>query len=760
VRVLELSLRNFRVFEEVDLELPARVIGIFGENGAGKSSLMESIAFGLYGVDAARTKKHQIRTQGLLVDCEVRVAFEHAGQPYEVRRTISGKGHAPDAQLFGGGLQLAAGTTEVDAEVRRLLHMDLHVFRSSVFAEQKQLDAFSDLTPGKRKETALRLLGIKPVDDARAAARGQARRTKESVQQLEGAVADLAALEAELKGAREASAEARALAKAAAQNLKAATATAKRLTKAFAEIDAARQRVEKLTVQLRAKTEERERLAERLAGLAERAEVLAAELAELPSLEEELEGLAGVEERLQAANRLAEETARLAKAQARLEALPAVDAASPLTALESAEAALASAQAASAEAQAERAHRVSLLEQAEERLARAAEADPTQACPTCGRPLGDDFAGYLRHCRSEVADAKKAAAAADKAARTTDAALAGARKAHRAAAEAGERARDAGARLAELKEQVAALRNDVQALAAPFDGRAPDIEELLAGADRSKAIAGRLAELRARRDHLEHVRQDHDAAAEALGALERELAGLAEEAEGLSFDEAEHASLRQALADAGSALADAREVEREVSDASKDAEARVAELTGELRQAKETAARVDELRSQARYVERVGMLLDGFRDHLVARIGPELSREAEALFRELTNHEYDDLRVDEETLTIQIADGNEYFPIDRFSGSETDLANLALRVAISTQLSRMSGADVGMMVLDEVLASLDEERKDLMVQTLGRLSARFHQLFVITHAERVKDQFPASILIRKSGRRRSVAELV
>jgi DNA repair exonuclease SbcCD ATPase subunit len=72
----------------------------------------------------------------------------------------------------------------------------------------------------------------------------------------------------------------------------------------------------------------------------------------------------------------------------------------------------------------------------------------------------------------------------------------------------------------------------------------------------------------------------------------------------------------------------------------------------------------------------------------------------------------------------------------------------------------MSGADVGIMVLDEVLGSLDEERKDLMVQTLGRLSARFHQLFVITHAERVKDQFPAAILVQKSGRRRSTAVLV
>ncbi|HEV3474623.1 MAG TPA: AAA family ATPase, partial [Actinomycetota bacterium] len=63
MRILELSLRNYRVFEELDLELPARVIGIFGPNGAGKSTLIESIAFALYG--RARTAKDQIRTDGV-----------------------------------------------------------------------------------------------------------------------------------------------------------------------------------------------------------------------------------------------------------------------------------------------------------------------------------------------------------------------------------------------------------------------------------------------------------------------------------------------------------------------------------------------------------------------------------------------------------------------------------------------------------------------------------------------------------------------
>jgi exonuclease SbcC len=274
------------------------------------------------------------------------------------------------------------------------------------------------------------------------------------------------------------------------------------------------------------------------------------------------------------------------------------------------------------------------------------------------------------------------------------------------------------------------------------------------------ALGKEIAELAAERKHLTQLETDLAAAGERLRAIDAELTALTDEAEAIAFDPRAHDEQRSALDEAERTLQEATTAEREASDDAKDADKLLAVVTAALAQARQTAARVDELRSEARYVERVAMLLDGFRDHLVARVGPELSREAEVLFRELTNHAYDDLRVDDESLSIQIADGDSYFDIGRFSGSEADLANLALRVAISTHLSRMSGADVGIMVLDEVLGSLDEERKDLMVQTLGRLSARFHQLFVITHADRVKDQFPAAILVQKTGRRRSTAVLV
>ncbi|MEX0816889.1 MAG: SMC family ATPase [Gaiellales bacterium] len=760
MRILELSLRNYRVFEEVELELPARVIGIFGENGSGKTSLLESIAFALYGVEATRTKKQYIRTHGILTDCEVRLVFEHAGHQHEVRRSIRGRGHMPEAELYAGGLLVASGTTDVDAEIRRLLHMDLHVFRSSVYAEQKQLDAFSSLRPAERREMALRLLGIKPVDEAVATARREARAAKDGAGQLAGAVGDLAALEADLKDAKDAAAEVKKLAKAAAEALKEAATEERAAVKSFADIDAARQRVEKLTVQLLAKTGEHGRLVEQRAAVTERAETLAESIAELPSLEEELAGLADVEGRLRAATQLADAASKLVEAETALAAVPEVDAAVVLAELELATRAHADAQLAAAGAEAERGHRASLFEEAHLRLARAEGADPSEPCPTCGRPLGADFAEYVRHVKADLAATKKEAAEAAKAAKSASTARTAAEKALRGAETAGEQARRAADRRTSLLERLEQHRSEVSRLAEPFGGETPDLDALRASAERATALGRRVAELGAQREHLEHTRRDLGTIEDRVTALEAELAALAEEAEALSFDEAEHARLGDELASARQVHQQARDTERSANDAANDAGKRVSELTGALGQARETAARVDELRSEARYVDRVAMLLDGFRDHLVARVGPELSREAESLFRELTDREYDDLRIDEETLSIQIADGDTYFPIGRFSGSETDLANLALRVAISTHLSRMSGSDVGMMVLDEVLGSLDEERKDLLVQTLGRLSSRFHQLFVITHAERVKDQFPASILVQKTGRRRSSAMLV
>jgi DNA repair protein SbcC/Rad50 len=760
MRILELSLRNYRVFEEVDLELPARVIGVFGENGAGKTTLMESIAFACFGVDAARTKKQEIRTQGVLTDCSVRVVFEHGGRQYEVRRTLRGRGSMPEAELFVGDLLLASGTSEVDAEIRRVLHMDLRVFRSSVFAEQKQLDALSSMRPGERKEMALRLLGIKPVDDARTNARRESRAARQSADQLTGAIPDIAELEAAVKEERDAADELEGEAAARTSAVEGAEEAHAAAKAAFEASDRARQEAEKLLVGIRSARSEHERETARYEQLCARVDALTAALEELPALERELAELAGAPERLRAAERLTETMTKTRQIEEEIARLAGIDVDGAIARAREASEGFRAAERQSAAAAAALEHERERLDLATERFERASEADPSEPCPTCGRPLGEDFAGYLKHCRSEVTAAKRAVSAATKAVSQVERSLAQASRQAHAAEVAGGAAREAAARRDELVRQLETLTSDAATLAEPFGGEVPDLDVLRRDLGRTSELAELVATRRADVPHLEAAQRDAAEATERVASLERMLADLVEQAEAIEYDDEDHRARAQALASAEASLVSARQHERAASQRLAEVRQRLARLDGELAQARETAARVDDLRSAARHVERVAMLLDGFRDHLVGRIGPELSREAEALFRELTDREYDDLRVDEETLSIEIADGDTYHPIERFSGSETDLANLALRVAISSHLSAVSRSDVGLMVLDEVLASLDEERKDLMVTTLGRLAVRFHQLFVITHAERVKDQFPAAIQVRKTGRRRSDAALL
>ena len=89
MRMTRLYLRNYRVYQqELDLQIPAGLVGIYGPNGSGKSALVESIRWTLFG--KSRTSNDQIRTSEINEDCITEVEFEHEGHLYLVRRTITG----------------------------------------------------------------------------------------------------------------------------------------------------------------------------------------------------------------------------------------------------------------------------------------------------------------------------------------------------------------------------------------------------------------------------------------------------------------------------------------------------------------------------------------------------------------------------------------------------------------------------------------------------------------------------------------------
>jgi len=140
-----------------------------GQNGSGKSSLVEAIAWALYGNESSivRTTKEGIRSSsaGQNDECSVELEFDLAADHYRVVRTIKGKNCTSDATLsVNGSLSARTDKCVTDLIVDRL-GMDYKSFFISVFARQKDLNALSTLRPADRKKTILRMLEIDVLDD-------------------------------------------------------------------------------------------------------------------------------------------------------------------------------------------------------------------------------------------------------------------------------------------------------------------------------------------------------------------------------------------------------------------------------------------------------------------------------------------------------------------------------------------------------------------------------------------------------------------
>ena len=56
---------------------------------------------------------------------------------------------------------------------------------------------------------------------------------------------------------------------------------------------------------------------------------------------------------------------------------------------------------------------------------------------------------------------------------------------------------------------------------------------------------------------------------------------------------------------------------------------------------------------------------------------------------------------------------------------------------------------MGFLALDEVFGSLDENRREELLNALHLISQEFHQIFIVSHNQDVQGAFPARIMISK-----------
>src|SRR5438270_7071338 len=91
MRLNSLHLTNFRQHVDTHIEFEVGITGIIGPNGSGKSTILEAIAWALYGMPAARGTRESIRSYRAPPRAQVKVEldFELAGHRYLVSRGLN-----------------------------------------------------------------------------------------------------------------------------------------------------------------------------------------------------------------------------------------------------------------------------------------------------------------------------------------------------------------------------------------------------------------------------------------------------------------------------------------------------------------------------------------------------------------------------------------------------------------------------------------------------------------------------------------------
>jgi exonuclease SbcC len=169
--------------------------------------------------------------------------------------------------------------------------------------------------------------------------------------------------------------------------------------------------------------------------------------------------------------------------------------------------------------------------------------------------------------------------------------------------------------------------------------------------------------------------------------------------------------------------------------AAREALAGVARREAERNERERAAA---ETGSELALHQELDRALTDLRDELNATLRPDLSELASAFLRDLTNARYTDLELDEDYSATLLDDGD---PKAVISGGEEDVANLALRLAISQMIAERAGQPLSLLILDEIFGSLDEDRRGAVIDLLRSLADRFPQVILITHIDSVREGF-------------------
>lgn len=776
MKLQRVRLQNFRQHVDSTILFRPGITGIIGANGAGKSTILEAIAWAIYGSSAARGTNDTIRFTRAQPRAKVVVdlLFDFDGHEYRVTRTLN----SADLFVDNGVMPLASGVGAVTAYLQNKLGMNRQEFFNTYFTGQKELQFLAQMGAAERGRFLAQVLGYERLRKAQHLAADKRKELRAQIEGLRSGLPDPEVLAADTKAADQRAREARKVVTKVLRNRDKLVADLAALTPRWAEAQNIRETVRELTRTLENAQKdtsnakiEIDRVATELKAIAEAERQLKAikpqlkRLTQLATDCEKLEELARQHERKMALaghrHQLGNEIMQL---QAKLQGLKQAPELLTQT-RDELKVALEALRIAEEEAEKllanwnrdlqdvrttlsmEERHQADL----ETQIKLLDETGGSGPCPICTRPLDEAFDTVHTHLKDELEGikqnigwhrrreqqlAKKPAAVLEAEKKVTALRDVVDRKKERETkcTQAAENLWEKTQELLGKEKMLAEMDTLLAAVKEPYDR---------ARHDQMKAELGELREVEKKARVFEHQvaqrrqKQSDLAAAQARHAkAEIILKGAQARLKELKFDGAAFNKLGLQYEELTKATQAAQIEAVRAEDEMRAAEVAFAAARRAQAAFDEKRQHLHALENELRHHNEMDTAVAQLRAELNARVRPELAELASAHLSDITDGRYNALEIDDNYNVLVLEDGEEK-PV--ISGGEEDIANLVLRVAISQMIAERAGQHLSTLFLDEVFGSLDLERRENVLQLLQKLHDRFEQVILITHVETVRE---------------------
>ena len=777
MQINRIRLVNFRQHENTEIEFGPGLTGIVGPNGAGKTTILEAIAWAMYGMPAARGNRETLRRRGASprARVEVEVEFTLGPHQYRILRSLN------QAELYQDRdpSPIAYSLGSVTERVTRILGMSRDEFFNTYFTGQKELAVMAAMTAPERAQFLSRVLGYERLRAAQERLKEKRSALKARVDALRAGLPDLAELDEAQRQAEERRALALTREVEAARLNELSEARLTEIRPRWEQLQQLRETALALEAELRVAVHQATAAAQRVARLEqeelelkaahEQLHELARQLSPLPTLREEATVLERQAEHDASRRRyraqLDEVQAHLTSIEERASRIPPQDAIQ--AALDRVNACRAALTAATLEAEEQRTvwvrdaqdaqtKRQGLLDQyheLKEQRQRIVKAGADGVCPTCTRPLGVEYAKVLELLDRQMEEVRSNGNFYKQRIEQLQQEPATLTEVEHRRLELEQEVSAATSELARLRAQAqesGPLRDEQHRLLVRVDELQSVLDQLLGSYDPARheavlretralePLALRAERLHAVADRSEEVVAELSSGRAAAEESAASIRDIKSRIAALDYSETAFREFREAEL---TAEADRRRAELELVRARGESAAAQEAVQVVLRRRKE---RVERERAAAAAAGELALhqeldrALTDLRTELNSTLRPDLSYLASGFVRDLTGGRYTDLELDEEYAATLVDDGD---PKAVISGGEEDVANLALRLAISQMIAERAGQPLSLLILDEIFGSLDEDRRTAVVDLLRSLADRFPQVILITHIDSVREGF-------------------